>query len=84
MTGVNHQPFKVGLINQRLKELFPYSFISPTDKALVHGSPFTILRRQITPRRTGAQYPEHRIDEQPIVLCNTSPLPALSRQVRLQ
>jgi len=84
MTGIDHQPFKVRLLNQSLKEFFPYPFVSPTDKALMHSPPFAILRRQITPRRTGAQYPEHRIYEQTIIPCNASPLPALPWQVRLQ
>jgi len=79
MAGIDHQPFKIWIINQYFKEFFPYSLVSPTNKALVNGSPFAIFRRQISPRRASTQYPEDGIDEEAIILCYTSPLSALPR-----
>ena len=84
MAGIDHQPFKIWIINQYFKEFFPYSFVSPTNKALVNGSPFAIFRRQISPRCASTQYPEDSIDEEAIILCHTSPLPALPKQMRFQ
>ena len=66
------------------QEFFPYSLVSPTNKALVNGSPFAIFRRQIPPRRASTQYPEDSIDEEAIILCHTSPLPALPKQMKFQ
>ena len=84
MAGINHQPFKIRIINQHFKEFFPYSLVSPTNKALVNGSSFAIFRRQISPRRASTQYPEYGIDEEAIILCDASPLPTLPRQMRFQ
>ncbi len=39
MAGIDHQPFKIRLINPHFKEVFPYSLVSPPNKALVNGSP---------------------------------------------
>ena len=51
MTGIEHQPFKIWIGDQYFKKFFPYSLVSPTNKALVNSSPFAIFRRQISPRR---------------------------------
>jgi hypothetical protein len=32
VTGINHEPFKIRLINQSLKQRFPDAFIAPTAK----------------------------------------------------
>ena len=82
VTGVNHQPFKVRLINQYFEEALPYSLIAPTDESLMHSSPSPVFRRQVAPWRPCAQYPKNGVDKQTVVFCYSTPLPALSRQVR--
>ena len=84
VAGVNHQPFKVGLVDQRFEKFFPYSLVTPADKPLVHCAPSSVLRRQVAPRRSCAQYPKNSIDKQTIISCHASPLSALPWQVRFQ
>lgn len=51
MAYVYHQPLKIGLICQDLKQLLPYSFVSPSPETLMYGTPFSIRRRQVAPVR---------------------------------
>lgn len=84
MAGINHQPLKIRLINQSLKQRFPYARVTPTTKPSVRVFPIAVTLGQIAPGRPGAQNPEHRIDKSPIILRYTAPPPLLSRQMRLQ
>ncbi len=73
ISGIYHEPFVIGLINQNLQQSFPDPGITPADKTPVRIAPAPQVRRQIPPRRTHAHYPEHRIDEQAIVFGNAPP-----------
>jgi hypothetical protein len=53
--------------------------ISPSAKAPMGVFPVAVTRWQISPRRPGAQNPEHRIDELPVIARDASPLAALTR-----
>jgi hypothetical protein len=73
MTGVYHQPFEIRLIYQNLKKRFPCAAVTPTDKATMGIAPPTVIRRKVSPWRTGAHNPEHRVDKAPIILRNATP-----------
>ena len=72
MTGVDHQPFVIRLVDQTLKKFLPDARIAPSDKAAMRIAPSAIFRRQVAPGRTGPQNPEHRIDKQAVVLGNAA------------
>jgi hypothetical protein len=42
MTGVDHQPLKVGLIHQRFQNLFPDSLAAPPAEPAVYILPISI------------------------------------------
>lgn len=74
LAGIGHQPLKARFIHQHFKQLLPYSFVTPAGKTLMHRPPFPIFRRQVAPRRPGAQYPEYGIDKQTVVLGDSPPI----------
>ena len=80
VAGVDHEPFKIRLIDQLLQQLFPDTFIAPAAEAAVGVFPIAIVRRQVAPRRSGAQYPENTVEKTPIVLGDAAPLALLSRK----
>lgn len=47
--GVNHEPFKVRIIDNGLKYFFPNAFILPVAKASMGVFPISITRRQVSP-----------------------------------
>ena len=84
MTCINHKPFKIRLVHQDFKDLFPNSFVSPPTESLIYGSPFPVARRQVPPRCSCAQNPENTVDKSAIVFSDAAPLATLPRQVRFQ
>jgi hypothetical protein len=82
VAGINYQPFEVGLVNEHLKEFFPYSLLAPADKTLVDGSPLAVFKRHIAPRRSCPEHPEYCINKEPVVFCHSSPLSALAWEMR--
>ena len=80
MACIDHKPFVIRVIYQCFENLLPYAFIPPSAKSLMNGSPFSLVWRQITPWRSGAKNPEHSVDKSAVVLCDSAPLPSLSRQ----
>jgi hypothetical protein len=80
VTGVDHQPFVIRLINQSLKQKFPHTLVASATKSPVRLLPVPIVWRQIAPWRACAQNPEHCIDKKPIVMSHTAPLPGLTRK----
>ena len=84
MSGVNHEPFKVRLNDERLKQALPNALVSPPAEPTMGVLPVAIARREVSPRCACAQNPDHCIDEASIVMRDTAPLPALSRQMRLK
>ena len=43
MACINHEPFKVRLIDENLKKLLPYAFVAPTAKTAVCVFPIAIV-----------------------------------------
>ena len=63
--GVDHQPLKVRVIDDRIQELLPYPSIPPATKATMGVLPVSVIRRQVSPQSPSTQIPRHRIQEQP-------------------
>ena len=84
MTCVNHKPFIIRIINQNFQQFLPDAFSPPPDESLMDRPPSSVIWWQITPRGSGSQYPKNRVNEAPVILGNSSPLPPLSWQMRLQ
>jgi hypothetical protein len=82
VTGIDHQPLIVGLLNEYFEQGFPLSLIAPAAKAPVGIFPIAIVRRQITPGSACTQYPEDGVDEVTIVTSDTTPRAFLSGQMR--
>jgi hypothetical protein len=55
-----------------------------TTKPLMNRSPFSVVRRQITPSRAGSNYPKYCVYKGSIILCYAAPLPALPGQMRFE
>jgi hypothetical protein len=81
---VNHQPFKIRLIDQLLQQPFPDTLVAPPDKPPVRIAPPAIAIRKIPPRCPSAQYPKNRVDKLPVVLRNTAPLAFSPRKMWLK
>ena len=77
MAGVDHQPFKVRLVDQLLQQLFPDALVTPAAETTMGVFPVPVIWRKIPPRRAGAKNPENRIQKSTVVLSNTSPLTSL-------
>jgi hypothetical protein len=84
MAGIDHQPFIIRFVNQNFQKFFPNTFSSPTDEPLMNAALFPVIGRQISLGRPGSQYPKHRINKTPVILSDSSPLAALSRQMGFQ
>jgi hypothetical protein len=66
--GIDDQVFEVGIFDQRIENTLPNAILGPPAETLEHAVPVAELFRQITPWCAGASDPEHRIDEQAIIL----------------
>ena len=73
MTGVNHEPFEIGLDDQFFQQPLPEALVAPSTKAAMRVLPVSVVRRQIAPRGSGAQDPKHRIEKKPVVFGLSSP-----------
>jgi hypothetical protein len=82
MAGIYHQPFEVRIVNQDFKKLFPRATVTPANKAAMCIAPPPVIWRKISPRRTGAHDPKHRIDKASVVLCDATPTAFAPRQMR--
>lgn len=67
-SGVEKDFLEVRVLGQLREDAMPDPAIGPTCKAFVHAVPGTEARRNIPPRRAGASDPQHRLDEQGVVL----------------
>jgi hypothetical protein len=63
MTGVNHQPLAIRLLDKHFQQFFPHAAIPPTTKSQLHFFPFSKVRRKIAPRRARSQNPKYSIDK---------------------
>ena len=68
MVEINDQVFEVRIFDQRIEKILPNAFLGPSAETLKHAIPVAELFRQIPPRCPGASDPEHRVDEQAIIL----------------
>ena len=84
MTGVDHQPFVIGRVNQPFEQFFPGSLVPPTTEAAMGVFPATVIGRQVTPWGAGTENPEHGIDECPVVPGDATPDTLPAGQVRFQ
>ena len=90
--GVHHQPFIIGVVDDHIQRFLPDSPVPPTTRTMVRVISISIVRGQIPPEPApypirgspSARHPEHRVQEQPVVLGWPSQLPRPSRQVKLQ
>src|SRR5271166_6322552 len=57
------QVFKVWIFEQRIENTLPSALLGPSAKALEHAVPLAELIRQVSPGRSRARQPKHRIDE---------------------
>ena len=57
----------VGRLRERIKEALEDASLPPPVEAAGHGAPRPIALRHITPRRPGAQNPQHAIEDAPMV-----------------
>jgi hypothetical protein len=78
MAGVNHEPLKVRIVNQLFEEFLPSPLVTPAAETAMRIFPVAIVRRQVAPRRSGAQYPEDAIKKSAIILRKTAPLTGLA------
>src|ERR1700676_504084 len=65
---VADQVLEVWFFDQRIENTFPNALLCPSAEALENAVPVAKLLRQVAPGRPRASDPEHRIDEQTIVL----------------
>ena len=75
VSGVNHEPFKVRLDDERLKQALPNAFVSPPAEPTMGVLPVAIARREVSPRRACAQNPDHCVDKASIVMRDTAHCP---------
>src|SRR5258708_1445631 len=82
-SGIDHDVLEIWIVRQRLEKTLPNAFARPSVEAHEHTVPSPKCRRQIAPRRAGAQDPKYRVDEQPVVLTGPPPVALLARdQIR--
>jgi len=75
VTGINHQPFIIRIINQDFQQFFPDTLVTPANKAAVGITPTPVVRRQIPPWGSCSYNPENSIDKLTIICGYPSPCP---------
>jgi hypothetical protein len=78
---LDDQPLEARFLNQYTQQFFPWARIPPAAK-----TPMRVFQppQSSGQSRPGAQHPEHRVDQPPMVLGHTAPLSFSSGQMRLQ
>jgi hypothetical protein len=84
VTGVDHEPFVIGIDDQFLQQPLPETLVAPAAKAPVGVFPVPVIGRQIPPGSAGAQDPENGVEKKPVVFGSATPQPLLSRQMRFE
>jgi hypothetical protein len=79
VAGIDHQPFKIGIIDQDFKQPFPDAVVSPSDETAMSIAPAAKVRREITPGGAGAHDPKNCIDKATVVLSDASPIALATR-----
>jgi hypothetical protein len=80
--GIDDQVFEVWIFAQLGEKTLPNAFSCPSPETPEHTVPFAKLIGQITPRRSGADQPQHSIDEQAVVLAVPPLITFLARNKR--
>jgi hypothetical protein len=71
--GVDHHVFVVGIVRQSLEKTLPNAALRPTRETRVRVLPAAEALRQITPRRARAEFPDHRLNKQPVAAIAVAP-----------
>jgi hypothetical protein len=83
MACINHQPFKIRLVNQQFQQAIPHTAIPPSNKPAMRIAPSAEVRGEVSPRSACAHNPKDSIDEISIILCYATPTSLSARQMRL-
>ena len=67
VTGTDHQPFVIGIIEQCLQQLLPSLPVPSAAKPTMDIVPAAMVWWQIPSGSTGTQNPEYWIDEQTVI-----------------
>ena len=81
VTGIDHEPFVVGFVDQLFQQRLPDALVAPTNEAAVGIAPPAIVGRQIPPGSAGAQDPENGVEKKPVVFGSATPEALLSGQM---
>ena len=77
---IDHRVLVVRILRQGLEHPLPYAAATPARVARMHDAEIAKALGQIPPRDACAVAVQHRVREQPVVLCSGSGLPALAGQ----
>ena len=77
--GIEHDPLQIGLLKCD-KDMLPHAPLRPAVESLKDTVPLAESLRHVTPRRSPANDPQHRIPKLPIVIGAPSRTPRLPRQ----
>lgn len=69
---IQHQILALLVAHQLVKDPLQDAGIGPAHKALMHALVLDKTLRQVGPARSRAQYPQHAVDEKPVVSCGTT------------
>jgi hypothetical protein len=83
MGRVNHQPFKIRLVNESLEYFVPSPIVAPAFEPFVDAAEFAVVIRQIAPRGTCAENPANAIEKPAVIFRYAAPLSSLSWEMRL-
>ena len=67
---------------QRFEHCVEHAGLHPATISAEDAVPLAVFVRQVSPLRSGARYPHHTLEIEPIVLCRTAPATSFSRQKR--
>ena len=81
---IYHEPFKIRFNDDHFRNLLPNPAISPATKSTMSIFPVSIIRRQISPRRSCANYPENNVKKASIVAGSYAPRALLPRMIFLK
>jgi hypothetical protein len=80
--GIDDQVFEVRIFTKLGEEALPNALSGPSPETPEHAVPFAKLFGQVAPWCSGADQPQHSIDEQTIVLAVSSLVTFLARNKR--
>ena len=84
VTGINHEPFVVGVNDKLFQKRFPNTLIAPTAKTSMGVFPSAIGGRQVAPRCARAENPEHGVNKLPVICRHPAPNACAPRKMGLK